>query len=247
MPVYRYCYRGNGNIILSSKNIIVIPVTAMAAVTRRVGATCTSAAIVAAVAQALLLLLAPGARAVTDEMLKIACSDMTPRHPGYRPENTRGVPCPYRLIVDPSTPVVPGNLVNVTLTSVGTTVAFKGFMIQARDVNDRTIGTFLPECRNATNHHMISCSSNGDEPYNAVVQSNNKYKTRDTFTWIAPLSLKGPIRFKFTVVLNFEHFWTNEETEEIPVAKISPEEYKIKNSINHEYYIYKLYTQNCFR
>ncbi|NP_001233023.1 uncharacterized protein LOC100166015 isoform X1 [Acyrthosiphon pisum] len=222
----------------------------MAVNTRRAGATTTSGAIVAAIARAtvmmlLLLVQAPGSGAVTDEMLKIACSDMTPRHPGYRPENTQGAPCPYRLMVDPSTPVIPGNLVNITLTSVGVTMPFKGFMVQARDDDGRVIGTFLPECRNVTQHHMISCS-NGNEPYNSVVQSNNKYKITDTFTWIAPLSLKGSIRFKFTVVLNFKHFWTNEETDDIPVAKLSPEEFNIKNSINHEYYIYKLYTKNCF-
>ncbi|XP_026808656.1 defense protein l(2)34Fc-like [Rhopalosiphum maidis] len=211
---------------------------------RRAGATRTS--VQTATALLLVFLLqAPGTRAVTDDMLKIACSDMTPRHPGYRPENVQGVPCPYRLMVDPSTPVVPGNLVNLTLTSVGTTMPFKGFMVQARDVNGRAIGTFLPECRNATKHHMITCS-NGEEPYNAVVQSNNKYKLKDTFTWIAPLSLKGSFRFKFTVVLNFEHFWTNQETEDIPVAKLSKEEFELKNSFNHEYYIYNLYIQNCF-
>lgn len=111
-----------------------------------------------------LLVGAPGARAVTDEMLKIACSDMTPRHPGYKAENIKGVPCPYRLTVDPSTPVVPGNLVNVTLKSIDTTLPFKGFMVQARDLNGQVIGTFLPACQNATQHHMISCS-NGEEPY----------------------------------------------------------------------------------
>lgn len=142
----------------------------MAVKTLRAGAKTTSGAIVAAIARAmmtmllLLLVQAPGSRAVTDAMLKIACSDMTPRHPGYRPENMQGVPCPYRLSVDPSTPVVPGNLVNLTLTSVGVTTPFKGFMVQARDGDGRVVGTFLPECRNVTQHHMISCS-NGDEPY----------------------------------------------------------------------------------
>uniref|UniRef100_A0A2S2PDB5 Defense protein l(2)34Fc n=2 Tax=Schizaphis graminum TaxID=13262 RepID=A0A2S2PDB5_SCHGA len=211
---------------------------------RRAGATRTS--VQTATALLLVFLLqAHGTQAVTDAMLKIACSDMTPRHPGYRPENVKDTPCPYRLIVDPSTPVVPGNLVNLTLTSVGTTMPFKGFMVQARDANGRTIGTFLPECRNARKHHMITCS-NGEEPYNAVVQSNNKYKLKDTFTWIAPLSLKGSFRFKFTVVLNFEHFWTNQETEDIPVAELSQEEFELKNSFNHEYYIYNLYIKNCF-
>jgi hypothetical protein len=47
-------------------------------------------------------------------------------------------------------------------------------------------------------------------------------------------------------VLNFEHFWTNQETEDIPVVKLSQEEFELKSSINHEYYIYKLYIENCF-
>lgn len=124
-------------------------------------ATVTTAAVVLQ-AMVLLLLQAPGAQAVTDSMLKIACSDMTPRHPGYKAENVLGVPCPYRLIID--SPVVPGNLVNVTLTSVNKSIPFKGFMVQARDADGRPIGTFLPECRNVTQHHMITCS-NGNEPY----------------------------------------------------------------------------------
>jgi len=92
---------------------------------------------------------------------------------------------------------------------------------------------------------MITCS-NGDVPFNIAVQSNNKFKLEETFTWVAPVSLKNPFRFKFTVVLDFEHFWVNEETNDIPVAKISAEEYKLKTSINHEYYIYRLYIKNCF-
>ncbi|XP_025197942.1 defense protein l(2)34Fc-like [Melanaphis sacchari] len=210
----------------------------MAAETRRAGAA-TTALLLA------LLVQAPGTRAVTDDMLKVACSDMTPRHTGYQPENEIGVPCPFRLTVDPSTPVVPGNMVNLTLWSLGMATPFKGFMVQARDVNGRVLGTFLPECWNETRHHMISCP-NGDEPYNVAVQSNNKYKSKETFTWVAPLSLEGFIRFKYTVVLNYEHYWTNQETEDIPVAKISQEEFNMKKSINPQYYIYKLYIQNCF-
>lgn len=131
--------------------------------TRSAGVTTTSVQTIAALLLVLLVGV-PGSRAVTDDMLKIACSDMTPRHPGYRPENTKGAPCPYRLTVDPSTPIVPGNLVNITLTSIGTILPFKGFMVQARDANGQVIGTFLPACRNAKQHHMISCS-NGREPY----------------------------------------------------------------------------------
>lgn len=52
--------------------------------------------------------------------------------------------------------------------------------------------------------------------------------------------------FRYTIVHDYEHFWTNEETKDISVATLSKQEYKQKSSINHEYYIYKLYTQNCF-
>lgn len=109
-----------------------------------------------------------GVTAVTDEMLKIACADMTPRHPGYKAENARRVPCPYRLVVD-SPLVVPGDTVNVTLTSVNGSTPFKGFMVQARDADDHILGTFLPDCLNGGNksHHMISCS-NGVEPFVSV-------------------------------------------------------------------------------
>lgn len=114
---------------------------------------------------------APGAEAVTDQMLKIACSDMTPRHPGFKPENVNHVTCPYRLVVD-KIPVVPGELVNLTLTSItDTPAAFKGFMVQARDADDNVLGTFLPVCENHggnKSHHMISCT-NGIEPYVSII------------------------------------------------------------------------------
>lgn len=45
---------------------------------------------------------------------------------------------------------------------------------------------------------------------------------------------------------DYKHFWTNEETAEIPVLEISPEESNIKSSINHEYYIYKMFIKNCY-
>lgn len=107
----------------------------------------------------------PGAEAVTDAMLKIACKDMTPHHPGYKAENLQGVPCPYRLLINTS-PVEPGNLVNLTLSSVTGSTRFKGFMVQARDAEDHVLGTFLPDCIGSGNksHHMITCP-NGVQQY----------------------------------------------------------------------------------
>lgn len=105
----------------------------------------------------------PGARAVTDEMLSVACADMTPRHEGYA-ANSSG-PNPYRLLVAPA--VVPGELVNVTLVSVDGRTPFKGFMVQARDAAGHVLGTFLPDCNpggGIKSHHMITCSD-GDQPY----------------------------------------------------------------------------------
>lgn len=124
----------------------------------------TAAIVVTAVA-VVLWSACPGIEAVSDTLLKIACEDMTPRHPGYEPENLQNVPCPYRLLVD-TVPVRPGDLVNLTLVSVDDSMPFKGFMIQARDADDHALGTFLPDCsRSGTKpQHMISCLS-GNEPY----------------------------------------------------------------------------------
>lgn len=120
---------------------------------------------VTAVAVIVLSSTIPSAHAVTDAMLKIACKDMTPRHPGYKAENVQGVQCPFRLLIDTS-PVVPGNLVNITLSSVNGSTPFKGFMVQARDAEDQVLGTYLPDCVGNGNksHHMITCS-NGVQPY----------------------------------------------------------------------------------
>lgn len=105
----------------------------------------------------------PGVLAVTDEMLSVACGDMTPRHKGFVANRTG--PNPYRLLVAPT--VVPGELVNVTLVSADGRTPFKGFMVQARDADGHVLGTFLPDCSadgGNKSHHMITCS-NGEEPY----------------------------------------------------------------------------------
>lgn len=125
----------------------------------------TSLVAAVVVATVLLWSAGPGARAVSDSQLKLACGDMTPRHPGFWPQT---IPNPYRLRVDASesSPVIPGNLMNVTLDSVDGTTPFKGFMVQARDLRGHVLGTWMPDCRDGGNksHHMISCS-NGAEPY----------------------------------------------------------------------------------
>lgn len=107
----------------------------------------------------------PGAESVTDDMLKIACDDLTPRHATYTAENSARTPCPYRLLVN-ATAAVPGEPVRLTLTSLNGSVPFKGFMVQARDaLRERVIGTFLPGCSDGNRtHHMITCP-NGDLPF----------------------------------------------------------------------------------
>lgn len=45
---------------------------------------------------------------------------------------------------------------------------------------------------------------------------------------------------------DFEHYWTGVESEDIQVAELSQKEFQIKSSINHEYYVYKLYLKNCY-
>jgi hypothetical protein len=115
----------------------------------------------------------PGTEAVPDSELKIACEDMTPRHPGYVPQNWQHVPCPYRLLVD-TVPVRPGDLVNLTLVSIDDSIPFKGFMVQARDADGYALGTFLPDCSKAGTkpQHMISCSK-GNEPYVSSFRSSH--------------------------------------------------------------------------
>lgn len=70
-----------------------------------------------------------------------------------------------------------------------------------------------------------------------ALASNNKRR----FALVTNVSV-----FRYTVVLDYEHFWVNEETDDIPVAKLSAQEYITKTATNHDYYIYKLYVQNCF-
>jgi hypothetical protein len=49
---------------------------------------------------------------------------------------------------------------------------------QARDVNGRAIGTFLRECRNLLQYHVISCTNGNDEPNTRVGYFSFGYSKR---------------------------------------------------------------------
>lgn len=99
-----------------------------------------------------------------EDLFNIQCENMTPLNYDPVPINLKNSECPYKLEVKTS-PVVPGDLVNVTLKSVYNFMPFKAFMIQVRDDNDTVLGTFLPPCerqRNSEYHQAINCT-NGPE------------------------------------------------------------------------------------
>lgn len=99
-----------------------------------------------------------------EDLFNIQCGNMAPLNYDPVPINLEHFDCPYKLEVQTS-PVVPGDLVNITLKSVFKYMPFKAFMIQVRDANDTVLGTFLPPCerqRNSEYHQAINCT-NGSE------------------------------------------------------------------------------------
>uniref|UniRef100_A0A2C9LBT9 Reelin domain-containing protein n=1 Tax=Biomphalaria glabrata TaxID=6526 RepID=A0A2C9LBT9_BIOGL len=120
-----------------------------------------------------------------------ACSDMTPRH-NHQGQTSAS---PFKITFCPNW-YKQGSSVNVTLT--GTSMKFKGFMIQARSNTDSatSVGTFT-----ATNYTRNACTSK------ALVHSSAKEKTQLTFKWMAPSTASGNITFWVTFVEDEDVFW----------------------------------------
>lgn len=102
--------------------------------------------------------------ATDEDLFDIQCENMTPLNYDPNPINLENTPCPYILKVE-KTPVVPGDLVNITLKSIYKYMPFKAFMIQARAPNGTALGSFLPPCerqRNSEYHQSINCTNGRD-------------------------------------------------------------------------------------
>ncbi|KAL4135563.1 hypothetical protein QTP88_007163 [Uroleucon formosanum] len=146
------------------------------------------------------------------------CTDLMPQHGA--PVQTKE--SPYTLTLNRKS-VKGGESMTLTLASKDFS-KFKGFIIQARDSNDKPIGSFSPLPASKNNPEfkgkwlVISCP---DGPTNnTATHANAVEKSRVVLTWTAPKTLEvQSFKFKYTVAKNGGEYWVGKESENVSVTQ----------------------------
>merc|ERR1712179_48844 len=125
----------------------------------------------------------------------LSCNSMTPGHVVLTgAQSTRA---PYQLLTKQNT----DGTVAVAVRGNG----FKGFLLQARDVDGNRVGVFKPTAADA---RAIRCDYEGG----AIQHNNGSIKTQVVSNW-NPGQFKGKMQFRLTVVKEYTKFWTNIRSE----------------------------------
>merc|ERR1711976_641071 len=123
------------------------------------------------------------------------CFNMEPGH-GYEPLITAD---PVKLIITnprKRSNIGPGQIISVSLKATKGR-PFKGFMIQARNQDDKPVGSWTFR---GNDIRTMDCP--GDDG-NSISHNNSNEKMEIKATWQAPNSFSGSIVFKYTVVMNY--------------------------------------------
>ncbi|XP_064101045.1 putative defense protein [Macrobrachium nipponense] len=120
-----------------------------------------------------------------------ACNSMTPGH-GFQPQSS---PPPFQLVANRDG----DGKFTVTLSTLDGT-QFEGFFIQARNQNDVQVGAFHDADPTA---RIIECP-----PGCAVQHDGEQKRTQVSARW-DPLTYRGPVQFRATVVQGFKTYWIN--------------------------------------
>ncbi|KAG8178493.1 hypothetical protein JTE90_023422 [Oedothorax gibbosus] len=116
---------------------------------------------------------------------------------------TQGLPLPSSrspyVLLQTAVSYKPGQVINVSIQRLNSESSFKGFMVQAIEKSSsKYIGTFL----DADGLRLVDeCS--------AVLQSDNKPKTRIQLAWVAPLNQRGDVIFRGTIVEHRTQYYDN--------------------------------------
>lgn len=121
-----------------------------------------------------------------------SCWSMRPRHNPYNPQILSFSPFRFSL---PST-YVPNEEFEVTISSPDSR-SIRGFLLEARDRNNDTVGTFRVS-QPAT--HLV-CSNR------ALTHSLSQRRTSVVGLWRAPSPNVGPVVFSATIVQSYSTFW----------------------------------------
>ena len=120
------------------------------------------------------------------------CWSMRPRHYPNSPQLLSS--SPFRIIAPGY--YAPGVEYEVFINSTGR-IRFRGFLLEARDRNDDTVGTF----RVSDSGTQLRCSSG------AMTHTSPQSRRNVKGFWRAPSSDVGPIVFRATVVQTYSTFW----------------------------------------
>ncbi|XP_026820046.1 putative defense protein Hdd11 [Rhopalosiphum maidis] len=149
------------------------------------------------------------------------CSDLMPQH-GAPAQTTDS---PYTLTPNRKS-VKGGESITLTLASKDFS-KFKGFIVQARDGDDKPIGSFTPLPASKNNNEfkgkwkLLSCPNGPSN--NTATHANAVEKSRVVLTWNAPKTINlQSFKFKYTVAKNGGQYWVGKESENIAVSQSNP-------------------------
>ncbi|XP_017044043.1 defense protein l(2)34Fc [Drosophila ficusphila] len=148
--------------------------------------------------------LAISVNAYRDGAPATACGDLTPQH-GAKPQSTKS---PYSL----------SGLSHVrsdqklTLSLGGD--EFLGFIIQARDGQNRVVGQF--NVLDAKNSQTLDCSGKANTLTHLNANKGSPL-TSLQFEWIPPAGYKGNVKFMATVVQTGFVYWVGRVTKDVNV------------------------------
>ncbi|XP_017067938.1 defense protein l(2)34Fc [Drosophila eugracilis] len=148
--------------------------------------------------------LAISVHAYSEGAPKAACRDLTPQH-GAKLQTDKP---PYSITGPPH---VRGDQ-KLTLTLGGD--EFLGFMIQARDGQNRVVGQF--QVVDPKHSQTLECSGK-DDTLTHLKATKGSPLTSVTFDWIPPAGYKGNVKFMATVVQTGFVYWVGRVTKDVDV------------------------------
>ncbi|EDW27397.1 GL21051 [Drosophila persimilis] len=148
--------------------------------------------------------LAISVHAYSDGAPKAACRDLTPQH-GAKLQTEKP---PYRIDGPPH--VQGGQKLELTLGGD----EFLGFMIQARDGQNRVVGQF--KVVDSAHSQTLDCSGKADTLTHLKATKGSPL-TSVKFEWIPPAGYKGNVKFMATVVQTSFVYWVGRVTKDVDV------------------------------
>jgi len=122
-----------------------------------------------------------------------ACEGLEPKHKDWKAQTTSS---PYKIEAKKV-----GDSIEVTIKITDKTQAekFKGFILVARDVSNKNVGTWeqVPKAK------LLKCDNDND----AVTHETNEEKETIKLKWKIPKGLTGAVCFKGAVVKNGKTWW----------------------------------------